>query len=115
MPLRYHRRRTSLQTRACATIPLVTLPVPILTAPTAAGKTALALALAERYRLEVVAADAFTVYRGLDIGTAKPSPEDRAAVPHHLLDVADVREAYDVARYVREAEAAIAEVQERGR
>ncbi|GMA14964.1 tRNA (adenosine(37)-N6)-dimethylallyltransferase MiaA [Deinococcus metallilatus] len=88
--------------------------VPILTAPTAAGKSALALDLGRRFGLEVVAADAFTVYRGLDIGTAKPTPAERADVPHHLLDVADVTEDYDVARYVREAEAAIADVLERG-
>lgn len=94
-------------------------PVPILTAPTAAGKTALALDLARRTLpdsgLEVVAADAFTVYRGLDIGTAKPTPDEREALPHHLLDVVGVREAHDVARYVREAEAAIADVRARGR
>ncbi|MEF2277847.1 tRNA (adenosine(37)-N6)-dimethylallyltransferase MiaA [Deinococcus sp. YIM 134068] len=90
-------------------------PIPILTAPTAAGKTALALALGARLPLEIVVADAFTVYRGLDLGTAKPTPAERAAVPHHLLDVADVREEYDVARYVREAEAAIGDVLARGR
>jgi tRNA dimethylallyltransferase len=90
-------------------------PVPILTAPTAAGKTALALELAHRFPIEVVAADAFTVYRGLDIGTAKPTPAEREALPHRLLDVVGVREAYDVARYVREAEAAIADVRARGR
>ncbi|EYB68207.1 tRNA delta(2)-isopentenylpyrophosphate transferase [Deinococcus phoenicis] len=89
--------------------------VPILTAPTAAGKTALALRLARQFGLEVVAADAFTVYRGLDIGTAKPTPAERAQVPHHLLDVADVTEDYDVARYVREAETAIKAVLARGR
>ncbi len=89
--------------------------VPLLTAPTAAGKSALALALAQESGLEIVSADAFTVYRGLDIGTAKPTPAERASVPHHLLDVADVSENYDVARYVQEAEAAIAGVLERGR
>ncbi len=89
--------------------------IPILTAPTAAGKTALALELARQFPLEIVAADAFTVYRGLDIGTAKPTPAEREAVPHHLLDVADVSEDYDVARYVREAEAAIGDVLGRGR
>lgn len=97
-------------------IPRVTgTPIAILTAPTAAGKTALALALGARLPLEVVSADAFTVYRGLDLGTAKPTPAERAAVPHHLLDVADVRGDYDVARYVREAEAAIGDVLARGR
>ncbi|MFB9992493.1 tRNA (adenosine(37)-N6)-dimethylallyltransferase MiaA [Deinococcus oregonensis] len=92
--------------------------LPILTAPTAAGKTALALQLATSGELnrtvEIIAADAFTVYRGMDIGTAKPSATEREAVPHHLLDVADVHEEYDVARYVAEAEAAIHSVLERG-
>jgi tRNA dimethylallyltransferase len=87
----------------------------MLTAPTAAGKSALALELGRGFGLEVVSADAFTVYRGLDIGTAKPTLQDREAVPHHLLDVADVTEPYDVARFVREAEAAILDVLERGR
>lgn len=95
-------------------LPLPTT-VPLLTAPTAAGKSALALALAQEFGLEIVSADAFTVYRGLDIGTAKPTPAEREAVPHHLLDVADVTGNYDVARYVQEAEAAIAGVLERGR
>ena len=90
-------------------------PVPLLTAPTAAGKSALALALGRQFGLEVIAADAFTVYRGLDIGTAKPTPAERAQVPHHLLDVVDVTEDYDVARYTRAAESAIADVLARGR
>ena len=88
--------------------------LPILTAPTAAGKTALALRLAQQFPLEIVAADAFTVYRGLDIGTAKPTPAERRAVPHHLLDVADVTEAFDVARWLRLAEEAIADILGRG-
>lgn len=100
--------------------------LPLLTAPTAAGKTALALQLAalnraelgqgtsEPGQLEIIAADAFTVYRGLDIGTAKPTAAEQEAAPHHLLDVADVHEDYDVARYVQEAEAAIRGVLERG-
>ena len=91
------------------------LQIPLLTAPTAAGKSATALRLAQKFDLEIVAADAFTVYRGLDIGTAKPTPAERRAVPHHLIDVADVTEGYDVARYVHEAEAAIAGVLARGR
>ena len=95
------------------------VPVPILTAPTASGKTALALALARESAaagrpVEIVAADAFTVYRGLDIGTAKPSAAERAAVPHHLLDVADVTEDYSVAAYTRAAESAVADILARG-
>ncbi|MDO4263469.1 MAG: tRNA (adenosine(37)-N6)-dimethylallyltransferase MiaA [Deinococcus sp.] len=88
--------------------------LPILTAPTAAGKSALALALAQEYALEIISADAFTVYRGLDIGTAKPSRAERAQVPHHLIDVAAVTEPYDVARWVTGAEAAAAEILARG-
>lgn len=94
-------------------------PIPILTAPTASGKTALALALAQQSAaagqpVEIVAADAFTVYRGLDTGTAKPGAAERAAVPHHLLDVADVAEDYSVAAYTRAAESAIADILARG-
>ncbi len=89
--------------------------LPILTAPTAAGKTALALNLARQFGAEIVAADAFTVYRGLNIGTAKPTPEELASVPHHLIDVADVTEDFDVARYRTLAEAAIADILTRGR
>ncbi|GGK19953.1 tRNA dimethylallyltransferase [Deinococcus malanensis] len=89
--------------------------IPILTAPTAAGKTALALAIAARVPLEIVSADAFTVYRGLDIGTAKPAPDERNAVPHHLIDIAEVTEFYDVARFVRDAEAALHDILARGK
>ncbi len=91
------------------------LRIPLLTAPTAAGKSALALQLALEFGLELVSADAFTVYQGLDIGTAKPTPAEQQAAPHHLLDVAGVNEGYDVARYVQEAEAAIGDVLGRGR
>ena len=92
------------------------LPVPILTAPTAAGKSGMAIELAlEAGRVEIVSADAFLVYRGLDIGTAKPTPDERQGVPHWLLDLADVTESYDVARYVEAAQAAIADILERGK
>lgn len=89
--------------------------IPILTAPTAAGKTALALALSKEMPVEIVAADAFTVYRGLDIGTAKPTPSERSGVPHHLIDIAEVTENYDVAHFVRDAEAALQDILARGR
>ncbi len=90
-------------------------PIPVLAGPTATGKSSLALRLAERYGLEVVNADATLVYRGLDIGTAKPSREERARVPHHLVDVLEPSEAMSVVRYLELAEAAIAEVLARGR
>lgn len=89
--------------------------LPILTAPTAAGKSALALHLAAQWPVEIVSADAFTVYRGLDVGTAKPSPGERARTPHHLIDVVDVTEPFDVARFVTLAESAIAATLARGR
>jgi tRNA dimethylallyltransferase len=90
-------------------------PVLALVGPTAAGKTELALALAERLGAEVVSADAMLVYRGMDIGTAKPTPEERARVPHHLVDLVDPGEEFSVARFQPLARAAIAEVLGRGR
>jgi tRNA dimethylallyltransferase len=83
--------------------------------PTGSGKTLLALRLGEELPLEVVSADATTVYRGLDIGTDKPKPEERARVPHHLIDVLEPSEAMSVARFLEMAEGAIAEVLARGR
>lgn len=93
--------------------------IALLTAPTASGKTALSLEVAALARqagrtVEIVSADAFLVYRGLDIGTAKPTPQERADAPHHLIDVVDVQESYDVARYVRDAETALFGILERG-
>jgi tRNA dimethylallyltransferase len=87
----------------------------VVCGPTASGKTALGLALAERLGGEVVSADAFAVYRGMDIGTAKPSAADRARVPHHLLDVADPRERYSAGQFLRDADLAIAATVARGR
>jgi tRNA dimethylallyltransferase len=89
--------------------------IPVLAGPTASGKSALALKLAQEYPIEVVSADASLVYRGLDIGTDKPSSQERAAVPHHLIDIVEPDEAFSVAHYFERAEAAIAEVLERGR
>ena len=90
-------------------------PVLALVGPTAAGKTELALALAERLGAEVVSADAMLVYRGMDIGTAKPTPQERARVPHHLVDLVDPGEEFSVARFQPLARAAIADVLRRGR
>ena len=87
----------------------------MLVGPTAAGKTALAVELAERLGGEVVSADAFAVYRGLDIGTAKPGPAEMRRVPHHLIDVADPRERYSAGMFARDADAAIAAIRARGR
>lgn len=87
----------------------------VVAGPTASGKTALAVALAARVGAEVVSADSQQLYRGLDVGTAKPTPEERRAVPHHLLDVAEPGEGWDAARFVRAADAAIAGIVARGR
>ena len=91
------------------------VPILIITGPTASGKEGLALAAAGRLGGEVLSADSMKVYRGMDIGTAKPSAEDRRRVPHHLLDVADPGETFSTARWLDLAEAAIAEVHGRGR
>jgi tRNA dimethylallyltransferase len=87
----------------------------VIVGPTAAGKTALALALAAHTAVEVVSADSRTVYRWMDIGTAKPSLAERALVAHHLLDVADPDELYTLADYQAQALAAIARIVARGR
>ncbi|MGD1146405.1 MAG: tRNA (adenosine(37)-N6)-dimethylallyltransferase MiaA [Thermoanaerobaculaceae bacterium] len=87
----------------------------VLVGPTASGKTALGAALAERVGGEVVSADAFAVYRGFDIGTAKPNMALRARVPHHLVDVADPSGRYSAGTFVRDADAAIVDIRRRGR
>ena len=86
-----------------------------LAGPTAVGKSAVALALAEKLAGEIISVDSMQVYRGLDIGTAKPSAAERARVPHHLIDVAELTEAFDAARFVTRARQAVTEIQSRGR
>jgi tRNA dimethylallyltransferase len=83
--------------------------------PTASGKSALAMELAERLGGEIVSVDSAQVYRGMDVGTAKPSPDERARVPHHLIDIVDPTEAYSAARFVADAQRAIADIRARGR
>jgi tRNA dimethylallyltransferase len=87
----------------------------MLAGPTASGKSAAALELALRFDLEIVSADAMQVYRGMDVGTAKPTVDERARVRHHLIDVVSPADPYSVADYVAAAEAAIADVLDRGR
>jgi len=87
----------------------------VIVGPTASGKTALAVELAQRLGAEIVSADSQQCYRGLDAGTAKPTPEERARVPHHLLDVADPDEQLDANRFVQLADAAIADIAGRGK
>jgi tRNA dimethylallyltransferase len=86
----------------------------LLGAPTASGKSAVALRLAERFGLEIVSADAMQVYRGLDVGTAKPSAADRARVPHHGIDLVDPDQAFSVADWIAAAEDAILGAHARG-
>ncbi|WP_114313282.1 tRNA (adenosine(37)-N6)-dimethylallyltransferase MiaA [Thermus caldifontis] len=88
--------------------------IPVLAGPTGSGKTLLALKLGEELPLEVVSADATMVYRGLDIGTDKPTLEERRRVPHHLVDILDPSEALSVVRWVELAETAIADILARG-
>jgi tRNA dimethylallyltransferase len=86
-----------------------------LAGPTASGKTAAALAVAERWPVEIISVDSALVYRGMDIGTAKPSAAERAAVPHHLIDILDPTEAYSAAEFVRDARRLLADIRARGR
>jgi len=83
--------------------------------PTAVGKSGIALALAEQLGGEIISVDSMQVYRGLDIGTAKPLPAERARVPHHLIDICDLTESFDAAQFIRRAQLAVAEIQSRER
>ena len=97
-------------------MPADTRPLAIaLMGPTASGKTALALDWAQRFGGEIVSVDSALVYRGLDIGAAKPSVEERAAVPHHLIDVRDPWQPYSAAEFAHDARAAVDDIVARGR
>jgi tRNA dimethylallyltransferase len=87
----------------------------LLLGPTACGKSALAMRLASQVPLEIVSIDSAQVYRGMDIGTAKPAAAERVAVPHHLIDLRDPGEPYSVAEFVRDATVAIEGIRARGR
>ena len=89
-------------------------PLVILTGPTAVGKTELSLALAEKAGGEIISADSMQVYRGMDIGSAKLRAEDRRGIPHHLLDIRDPSESFDVTEFVRLAREAAEGIYERG-
>jgi tRNA dimethylallyltransferase len=86
-----------------------------LAGPTAAGKTAAALAIAARHPVEIVSVDSALVYRGMDIGTAKPSAAERALVPHHLIDIREPHTAYSAAEFVRDASPLITAITARGK
>jgi tRNA dimethylallyltransferase len=87
----------------------------LLCGPTASGKSGLALELARRAPVEIVSVDSAQVYRGLDIGAAKPSPQLRAAVPHHLIDLREPQQTYSAGEFVADALRAIADIRARGR
>ena len=87
----------------------------VITGPTASGKTALGVMLAQRLGGEVVSADSMQIYRGMDIGTAKPTPEEMQGVPHHMIDIADPTENYSVSRYAAEAAACVDDILARGK
>lgn len=86
-----------------------------LTGPTAAGKSASTLALAQRWDVEIIVMDSATIYQGMDIGTAKPSAAEQAAVPHHLLDIRDPAESYSAASFVHDTESLIDQIHARQR
>ena len=87
----------------------------VICGPTASGKTALAVALAQRFHGEVVSADSMQIYRRMDIGTAKPTAEEMEGIPHHMIDVADPEENFSVARYVSMAVPIVDDILSRGR
>ena len=89
-------------------------PTLIIAGPTASGKTACALALAQHAPIEIISVDSALVYRGMDIGTAKPTAAEQAAVPHHLIDLIDPLESYSAARFVSDATRLIGEIRARG-
>jgi tRNA dimethylallyltransferase len=93
----------------------VTVPYIALAGPTASGKTAAALAIAQCHNIEIISVDSALVYRGMDIGTAKPSAAELAAVPHHLIDIRDPLQAYSAAEFVQDTERLIADIHARGK
>lgn len=90
-------------------------PAVLLTGPTASGKTAVALRIAARFPVEIVSVDSAQVYRGMDVGTAKPSAAERAAAPHHLIDIIDPSESYSAAQFRADAARSMREILARGR
>ncbi len=93
----------------------VALPAILLMGPTASGKTRVALALARHFAVEIVSVDSAQIYRGMDIGTAKPDVATRRAVPHHLIDIVDPTDTYSAARFAGEAWKIVREITARGR
>ena len=86
-----------------------------LAGPTASGKSAAALAIAQEHDAEIISVDSALVYRGMDIGTAKPSPAERGSVPHHLIDIRDPLQAYSAAEFAADAQRLVAQINARGK
>ncbi len=103
----YGARYSKTVSRSAATR---TLPIPVLAGPTASGKTALSLEMAARYPVEIISADAMMVYRGMDIGTAKPSPSERSDIVHHMIDLIEPGDDFSVSTWVAQAEKIIGEI-----
>ena len=118
-PLRFRCNKKKLEVGAEPVIRsmhnLMTQTLHIITGPTAVGKTEYALSYAEKHNAEIVSCDASLVYRGMDIGTAKPTPAELARVRHHLIDVNAVDQPYHIAAYVRDSKAAVADIFARGK
>jgi tRNA dimethylallyltransferase len=93
----------------------MTRPIAVLTGPTGTGKSDFALRLAREFPIELISVDSAQVYRGLDIGSAKPDAATRAAVPHHLIDLVGPEESYSAGQFVRDAARAIDDIESRGR
>ncbi|MET0533180.1 MAG: tRNA (adenosine(37)-N6)-dimethylallyltransferase MiaA [Steroidobacter sp.] len=93
----------------------MTTPVPLIMGPTGAGKTDLALRLAEKYPVEIISVDSAMVYRGMDIGTGKPSRDVLERFPHHLVDILDPSQVYSAGQFVRDAHQAMAAIRGRGK
>ena len=91
------------------------IPVAAVVGPTASGKTALAVSLAERFNAEIVSADSMQIYKGMDIATAKPTAEEKRGVPHHLMDFLDPGESYSVAAFCEDANRCIQDIVSRGK
>lgn len=91
------------------------IPVIVIAGPTASGKSALALELAEKYNGEIVSADSMQIYKGLDIGTAKPNADELKRVRHHLIDIAERNEAFSAADFCEKAREAVSDIHSRGR
>lgn len=91
------------------------IPLIVVVGPTASGKTRLAIDIALKYGGEVVSADSMQIYKGMDIGTAKPAREEMRGVPHHMIDMVDPKTTYSVAQYVKDARDVIADINARGK